>query len=374
MISAMATRAPIVGLWAHRWGDLGGRTGVGRYARSLSDALADLEGPLVYERRGGREPDPATGRPPLRRTWPPRRVLHATWLAAGRPRLEQVVAPVDLVHVLFPSFPVPTRIASVGSLHDLFVLDHPDWFGRAERRAVEASTRRLAAEADRIITFSRHTADQLAARLGVEPERIAVIGHGVDAARATTGELPPPLSARPYVVAVGAATARKNLPVVLQALERVEGLDLALVGPPGPAAAALDRRIDELRLGDRVHRLGLVPDDQLAAVLHGALALVHPSLDEGYGLPPLEAMAAGTPALVARSGALPEVVGSAAAVLDPLDPDPWAAELEHLRRDPDHRARRVEAGRAHVVPRTWVAAAEATAAVHLEVLRGRGLA
>jgi glycosyltransferase involved in cell wall biosynthesis len=370
MISAMATRAPIVGLWAHRWGDLATRTGVGRYALSLAEALADLDGPHAYERRGGQEAGSATGRPVLRRSWPPRRALHASWLATGRPRLERVAPPTDLLHVLFPSFPVPTRAPQVGTIHDLFVLDHPEWFGRGEHRAVTASTRRLAAEAERIVAVSDHVAAQLVDRLDIERDRIVVIGHGVDVARGTGGSVPAALG-RAYVVAVGAGTDRKHLAVVLDALARVEGLELALVGPPGAATPALVRRATELGVDRRVHHLGLVPDDVLAAVLRGAVALVHPSLDEGFGLPPLEAMAAGTPAVVSRSGALPEVVGDAAIIVDPHDPDGWAAALDSLRTDPDRRARLVAAGLAHVTPRTWAAAATATAAVHAAVLGER---
>jgi glycosyltransferase involved in cell wall biosynthesis len=372
MISAMATPAPIVGLWAHRWGDLASRTGVGRYARSLAEALADLDGPHAYERRGGQEAGPATGRPVLRRSWPPRRALHASWLATGRPRLERVAPPTDLLHVLFPSFPVPTRAPQVGTIHDLFVLDHPGWFGRGEHRAVTASTRRLAAEAERIVAVSDHVAAQLVDRLDVERDRIVVIGHGVDVARGTTGSVPAALDGRAYVVAVGAGTDRKHLSVVLDALNRVEGLELALIGPPGAATAALTRRVADLGIDGRVHQLGLVADDVLAAVLRGAVALVHPSLDEGFGLPPLEAMAAGTPAVVSRSGALPEVVGDAAVIVDPHDPDGWAAELDSLRTDPERRSRLVAAGLAHVAPRTWAAAATATAAVHAAVLREHG--
>ena len=248
------------------------------------------------------------------------------------------------------------------------MLDHPEWFGRGEHRAVTAGTRRLAAEAERIVAVSDHVAAQLVDRLGVERDRIVVIGHGVDVARGTTGWLPAALAGRAYVVAVGAGTDRKHLTVVLDALARIEGLELALVGPPGPATPALVRRAAELGVDRRVHHLGLVPDDVLAAVLQGALALVHPSLDEGFGLPPLEAMAAGTPAVVSRSGALPEVVGDAAVIVDPHDPDGWAAELDALWPDPDHRARLVAAGLAHVAQRTWAAAATATAAVHAAVL------
>lgn len=365
--------SPLVGLWSHRWGDLRRRTGVGRYALELAAALGDLSGPLRYERRGGQEPEDDDGSPLLRRSWPPRQVLHASWMVTGRPLLERVTPPVDLLHVLFPSFPVPTELPLVGTIHDVMVLDHPRWYGRTERRAVTAATRKLAAEADRIVTGTHHAAAQLVDRLGIELDRIEVVHHGLHPALHPDGPVVRPEHGPAYVVAVGAVTERKNLGVVLDAIARLEELDLVLVGPEGAASPAVARRIAELGLTSRVHHLGRVPDEELAAVLRGAVALVHPSLDEGFGLPPLEAMAAGTPALVARSGALPEVVGDAAPALDPHDPDAWAGAMERLRDDPDHRAKAVAAGSAHVSGRTWAATAVATAAVHASVLHARGL-
>lgn len=372
MIGAMSTPgAPLVGLWSHRWGDLRRRTGVGRYALELSTALGELPGPLRYERRGGQEPQDDGGSPPLRRSWPPRQALHAAWLATGRPRLERVAEPFDLLHVLFPSFPVPTAAPVVGTIHDVMVLDHPQWYGRTERRSVTAATRRLADGADRIITGTEHAAGQLVDRLGIERGRIDVVHHGLHPSLHADGPVFRTGRERPYVVAVGAVTERKNLGVVLRAVAASDDLDLVLVGPDGPASPDVARQAEALGIVDRVEHAGRIPDRELAGVLRGALALVHPSLDEGFGLPPLEAMAAGTPALVARSGALPEVVGEAAPALDPHDPDAWAAAIARLR-DPDHRAVVAAAGRAHVAGRTWAAAAEATAAIHAEVLRAHG--
>lgn len=365
--------APVVGLWAHRWDDLGQRTGVGRYSEELARALGELGGPVRYERRGGRHRGGPGPGPTLRQSWPPRRLLHASWLATGRPALERVAPPVDLLHVLFPSFPVPTRAALVATVNDLFVLDQPTWYRPGERRAVVTSLHRLADRADRVITLSQHVADQVVERLGVERARVTVVPLGVSPALLADGPTGSSPSGRPYVVAVGAATARKDLGTAIRAVAATEDLDLLLVGPPGPADDALRALAAELGVAGRVHLLGPRPDEQLAALVRGAVALLHPSLDEGFGLPPLEAMALGTPALVARSGALPEVVGDAAPVLLPGDVDAWAAAVARVRDDPEHRATLVAAGTRHAATRTWTATAARTASVHEELLRERGV-
>jgi alpha-1,3-rhamnosyl/mannosyltransferase len=363
---------PVVGLWAHRWGDLAGRTGVGRYARELSAALARLDGPLAYERRGGREPGEDPWTPVLRRSWPPRRLLHAAWLATGRPRLERVAPPVDLLHVLFPSFPVPTAAPWVGTINDLLALEHPAWYPAAEARAVQRSTERIAAEADRVVVISQHVGDQVTAHLGVEPERLAVVPLAPSPALSSDGPASSSPTGRPYVLAVGAGIERKNLQVAVRAVAALDGCDLVVAGPDGPATPALDALAGSLGVADRVHRVGPVTDAELAALLRGAVALVHPSLDEGFGLPTVEAMAVGAPVLAARSGALPEVVGDAGELLDPTDPDAWAAAIDRVRADPEHRAALVAAGHARTASWTWDHVAAATSAVHESVLRARG--
>jgi glycosyltransferase involved in cell wall biosynthesis len=364
--------APVVGLWAHRWGDLAGRTGVGRYARELSAALARLDGPLAYERRGGREPGQDGRAPVLRRSWPPRRALHAAWLAVRWPRLEHVAPPVDLLHVLFPSFPVPTRQPWVGTVNDLIALDHPGWYPAAEARAVRRSTERIAAEADRVVVISQHVGDQVAARLGVEAHRLAVVPLAPSPGLAPDGPAGSAPTGRPYVLAVGAGIERKNLGVAVRAIAALDGCDLVVAGPDGPATPALDALAASLGIADRVHRVGPVADTELAALLRGAVALVHPSLDEGFGLPAVEAMAVGAPVLAARSGALPEVVGEAGELLDPTDPDAWAGAIDRLRTDPEHRAALVAAGQVRTASWTWAHVAAATAAVHESVLHDRG--
>jgi len=126
--------------------------------------------------------------------------------------------------------------------------------------------------------------------------------------------------------------------------------------------------IERLRLRERIRVTGFIPDADLHALLSGALALAHPSMDEGFGLPPLEAMAAGVPVAAARAGSIPEIVGDAAVLLDPSDEAAWTAALSDLAGDADLRARLRAAGRVRAADFTWERAAEATLAVYAKVL------
>jgi alpha-1,3-rhamnosyl/mannosyltransferase len=143
---------------------------------------------------------------------------------------------------------------------------------------------------------------------------------------------------------------------------------LLAAGPPGVGAGDVEAEAERLGVADRVRWAGFVDDTELPVLLHVALALVHPSRAEGFGLTPLEAMAAGAPALVSDVGAVREVTGEAAVLLDPGDPDGWASALRQVLVDPEHRAALVAAGTAHQARFTWRATAEATRAVYDEVL------
>jgi glycosyltransferase involved in cell wall biosynthesis len=295
-------------------------------------------------------------------------------MAARWPRYEQVGPTVDLVHVLFPSFPIATGSQLVVTIHDLFTLEHPEWYPAAEQRAVSRSTRLLATEADRIICVSAAVRDQVIDQLGVEADRVQVVHSGVSAAwhREPWGDerrAQRRQGRRPYVVAVGAVTPRKTLTTALRALHQISGVDLVLAGPSDASAEPTLRAIDELGLGKRVHVTGRLADEALVDLVQGAEALLHPSLDEGFGFPPLEAMSAGTPAIVSRSGSLPEVVGDAGIVLPADDPDQWAAAIEALVHDADHRAALVERGTRHSGQFTWARAAREVAAIHTAVLQ-----
>jgi alpha-1,3-rhamnosyl/mannosyltransferase len=160
---------------------------------------------------------------------------------------------------------------------------------------------------------------------------------------------------------------------VLRALARVDPAVLGtpallVVGPPGKGADRIEAEVARLSLSQRVRFAGFVPDDDLPVLVGASLALVHPSRDEGFGMTPIEAMAAGVPAVASSVGSLPEVAGAAAVLVDPEDVDGWAAAITRLATDPGHRAEVVKAGDRHQARFTWRRAAADTLAVHDEVL------
>ncbi len=351
-------------------------TGIGRYVEEVTRALAaraepgwryDVSAPSERGRPGwlpdgvGYHPVPG-----------PRKGLHVAWTVAGRPRLEQVVGRVDLVHVLHPSFPLPTRRPTVVTVHDVMVVEQPGWFDRGERWGFGRCMDQLAAGDGPVITVSADVADRLVRRVGVARDRITVVHLAVDdelrrpAPGAEVERVCSRLAVAPggYLLAVGNLSTRKNLGTLVQALVEAPGLPLVLAGRPGSGATDVEDQIRRHGVGDRVRRAGFVPAGDLPALVQGALALVHPAVDEGFGLPPLEAMAAGTPVIAARAGSIPEVVGDAALLVDPLDARAWTEAISLVAADEGRRHAMAAAGRARAAPFTWDRVARQTVAVH----------
>jgi alpha-1,3-rhamnosyl/mannosyltransferase len=258
---------------------------------------------------------------------------------------------------------------------------HPEWHGRMESWSYRRGVGHVRDHAALVIVDSQHTADLVGAEIGIEAERMRVvwIGAGDEFRGRAAPEERAAVCARHgvepgrYLVAVGAVSSRKNLPIVLDALARTDPAllgptALLAVGPPGRGAADITAAAERLGLADRVRFAGFVPDEELPVLVGASLALVHPSRDEGFGLTPIEAMAAGVPALASDVGSLPEVAGGAAVLLDPDDADGWAAAITAVAGDEDHRAALVAAGDRHQSRFTWTRTAQDTLAVHEEVL------
>ncbi len=374
----------VVALFGHR---LAGAepTGVGRHAAELVRALTLCRHDgLRYRTTTLREPPPKWSPRGVEHmaVRGPRRPLALAWAFGGGPRLERLVPRVDLVHTLLTWLPVRTRRPTVATVHDLMFLHHPEWYPRRDRLSYRQAVRQVAAEAALVVTGSQFVAGEIVALLGIEPERVRVVHHGVPAAFAA----PPPaevvtdtcarwgVEPGRFLLAVGAVSHRKNLGIVARALSRLPatgGIELVLVGPAGAGSDQLRAKMERLGLGARVAILGFLADNDLVALMAAASSLVHPSRDEGFGYPPLEAMALGTPVLAAAAASLPEIVGDGGVLLDPDAPDAWAGAISRLRTDPEHRAHLAAAGRARAAEFTPEAEAEAIVKLHREVLGER---
>ena len=359
------------------------RTGVGHYAAALLDAmLAADPGLEVSLFAVGRQPAPATtlalsgalrgawgnGRTTLRRVPIPARLVVAAWELARYPKGELLFGRdfgrAGAVHGTNFWVPPLSRRNGVVTVHDLTFLLYPEYCTPQVRRyrwILPQVLKRCAV----VLTPSQTVAEQVSAELAFPGDRIVVTPEGVRPGALDPGggaTAAPRLDGRSYLLFTGTREPRKNLDRLLQAFAQVGDLDLDLVvaGPAGWGGEDLQVRAVELGIAGRVEFPGYLSDDDLAALLAGARAFVFPSLYEGFGLPPLEAMAAGVPVVAARAGSLPEVLGDAPFWCDPLDVESIAAAIRTAVTDDGLRARAVVAGRARVAGYDWAETARLT--------------
>ena len=367
---------PTVALASHRWhAPLEGRTGLGRYQVAMTHALAarDEHTHVLLGPFEPGVPDPSWARLPIVRVGGDRRLLQASWTWRQRPAVPEDLG-IDLVHVLDATLAVPTALPLVHTVHDLFPLQHPAW-SRPRSTALFRAVMRSVRGADRVLAPSRAVATAVVRRLEVPPAHVEVVPEGVDDRFRTVRPGPVHLDGLDlapggYWLALGRPTPRKHLGVLVDALVRAGGdRPLVVAGPDGPAAQVLRARARAAGVADRLVVTGFVPDEVLPELVAGARALLHPSLAEGFGLPPLEAMAAGVPVVVAPSPAVCEVVGDVALRRGADDVAGWAAALDALDRDDALVTDLGRAGRKRAASFTWEAAAAATAEVHAACLR-----
>jgi glycosyltransferase involved in cell wall biosynthesis len=251
---------------------------------------------------------------------------------------------------------------TVATFHDLFVLTGE--YSTAEFRArFAAQARAAAAASDLIIAVSEFTASQVELLLNVPRSRIRVVHHGVD--------LPAPAEAKrePLVLFVGAIQRRKNIARLVQAFERLPaGWRLVLAGSAEGFDAA--RELEAVERSPRrsaIEVLGYVPAAQLESLYRRTSIFAFPSLDEGFGMPVLEAMARGIPVLTSNRSALPEVAGDAAILADPEDQEQLGAELRRLAADESLRSELARLGRERAAALPWSKAIRKTWAVYEEL-------
>jgi len=281
-----------------------------------------------------------------------------------RSLLQEPILPrrADLFHGLNQRLPTERLRRTVTTFHDLFVLSG-DYSTPQFRRRFADHARRAAAESDLIIAVSQFTANQVEQLLGVEPSRLRVIHHGV--------RIPPPRSAprEKIVLHVGAIQKRKNVSRLVQAFESAPSdWRLILAGSAGFGADEILARIAASPARPRISVLGYVTADALADWYSRAMALAFPSLDEGFGIPILEAMAAGVPVITSNRSALPEVAGGAAILINPESTDELAAAISQLATDEQLREGLKRKGLARVQQCCWEKVVSQTWDVYRELV------
>jgi glycosyltransferase involved in cell wall biosynthesis len=345
------------------------RTGVGEYTHEMvrayaaANAAGNGDQVTLFTSSWKDRPDPGLGQElgaaiVDRRV--PVRVLNYLWHRAGWPPVEMLAGEFDVAHSAHPLLMPARRAAQVVTIHDLFFLANPERTRGEIRRDYPALVGAHARRADAVITSSQHVRGLVCRELGVPPDRVYVCSPGAPAWRRLGGAPRAPLDGS--ILFLGTLEPRKNLGVLLDAYERLADRmsaapRLVLAGAATPEAAPWLERIARPPLQGHVVHFGYVPDHQREGMYAGARVLVLPSLDEGFGLPVLEAMAAGIPVIVANRGALPEVVGDAGIVVEPDDVEGLAAAIARVVLEPAWAAERGQASLDRARAFTWTTAA-----------------
>jgi O-antigen biosynthesis alpha-1,2-mannosyltransferase len=253
---------------------------------------------------------------------------------------------------------------SVTTFHDLFVISG-DYSTAEFRQRFTAQAREAAQRSDLIITVSAFTARQVEQLLGVETSRIRVIHHGTRPAPLVTS----PIAKEPLILNVGAIQRRKNIIRLVEAFEQLDAeWKLTLAGSFGFDSEAARERIERSPRRRDIQVLGYVSDSQLEELYERASILAFPSLDEGFGMPVLDAMARGVPVLTSNVSAMPEIAADAALLVDPSDVESIADGLRRLTESRALRDTYASAGIAQAGGFTWEKSVEATWTVYQELL------
>jgi glycosyltransferase involved in cell wall biosynthesis len=297
---------------------------------------------------------------------PTRALAMASAVALPRRAARDVPPGLNVVH--YPvTVPIPaTGGPTVVTIHDLQHLDLPEFFPRGERAFRRWAYEGAARKATLVISDSEYTKRRLVEAAGVEPGRIEVIHLGVDGARfAPSGEDDERLLGaldlpERFVVYPANLWLHKNHRRLLEALAAMRDRELSLVltGQDYGHLAGLLERARELGVERRVHHLGYVTPEVIPALYRQAVGMVYPSLYEGFGIPPVEAMACGCPVAASGSGSLGEVCAGAALVFDPEAPEGIAEALDRIASDGGLRERLRDEGLRRAAAFTWRAAAE----------------
>ncbi len=387
------------------------RGGIARHVECLVDGLQQLELEedllLLLHRRDRAAVPPAAGdlvppsqaaaaarreladqttpghAPPLPRSGWPGRVSVRRLLTPPHHRYEDFLLPpellrhrVELFHATDFIVPSLWRRAAVATVHDLAFLRHPEFLTPASARYY-GRVGRTVGRAERVIAVSEHTRRELIELTEVHPEHIRVVPNALHPAFLKPRVVAAERAAvercgvrEPYLLFVSTIEPRKNVITLLDAyrglLDQGHQVELVLVGADGWKSQLVYEHARQLGLTGRARFLGFVPDDILVAFYRRAAALAHPAHDEGFGFAPLEAMASGTPVVIADAGAPPEVVGQAGVLVPPTDPGAWTLALARVLTDRSLASQLVAAGLERAAAFTTRRMAERTVAVYRE--------
>lgn len=359
---------------------LGERSGVGNYTARLLAAQLKIEPErefLLYSNRPLENLEPGLERAKrISGYLPSSRWL---WLQVMLPRIVNRTEP-DLIHFTNALAPFYIDKPYVLSIYDATLFLYSRYHPRTRLLAIRMMLPLAARRAAAVITISQSARRDLLQILKIPPEKIHVVygaapqhfapvTNAAELARIRQKYKLP----EQFLLYVGTLEPRKNLSRLVRAFGRLKAQgqphQLVLAGPWGWAMNGFQQQIESLGLKESVQLLGYIPDEDLPGLYSLATVFVFPSLYEGFGLPPLEAMACGTPVLSSKNSSLAEICGDAAYLVDPLDEESLAEGLQRVLSDETLRAELGEFGRRRAGEFSWERAARETAAVYEKVLK-----
>ncbi|MDA0322949.1 MAG: glycosyltransferase family 1 protein [Verrucomicrobia bacterium] len=356
------------------------QAGVGRYTLLLADHLAKAAGPDQLElfffdfKRSAADGLPAGAEAAAVR-WCPGRLAQAAWKTLGWPPFDWFAGAADVYH--FPNFILPPcrRGKRVVTIHDVSFMRHPEYTEDRNLAYLEHHIRKTVSRADAIITDSHFSAAEIQELLHVPADRIHAIHLGISD-RFTAPPEPEIRAfrarmnlARPYLLSVGTLEPRKNydfLIDVFEALPQFDG-DLVIAGMPGWKLDPILKRIRTSPKAAQIRYLQYVPLQDLPSLYAGAELFAFPSHYEGFGFPPLEALACGTPVISSTAASLPEVLDDAATLLATDSRDAWVAAIESILQAGKGDADRIERGCAQARKFRWDCTAQETWKLYREI-------
>lgn len=349
-------------------------TGTERYSRRIIEQLAGMAPDDLRLRLYFRDapPDDAVLGNAEKKVLPARRF----W-THHRLRQELKTNPVDLLFVPSHVLPFGYQRRSVVTIHDLGYLHEPSSHTLSSRVQLDLTTRLNARQATQIIAISNSTRADLIERYGIDPSRITVIHLGIDPQFAPVSTEATERFRRArnlperFILCLGTIHPRKNLERLIGAFEQVaihdREIELVIAGSPGWKSEPIITRTISSSVSKRIHIEGRIPEEDLPALYTAASTVAFPSLFEGFGLPALESMACGTPVVLSDRGALPEISGADARIVDPLSVEDIAGAIRLALHSSDN-SEQVRARIDHARTFSWERCAQAT----LDVLMKAG--